>query len=50
MRYITKLIILDYNLSVYLHILTKKNIVILEKDYRRYKKLQKLIDRLKISC
>ena len=29
--------------------INKKNIVILEKDYMRYKKLQKLIDRLKIS-
>ena len=50
MRYIIKLIILDYNLSVYLHVLTRKNVVILEKDYMRYKKLQKLIDLLKISC
>ena len=30
--------------------INKKNIVILEKDYMRYKKLQKLIDLLKISC
>ena len=38
MRYIVKLTILRYNFLMYLHILTKKNVIVLEKDYLIFKK------------
>ena len=46
---VTKLIKLDCKFLMYHHILTKKNVVILEKDYILLEKYKKLIESQKIS-
>ena len=46
----TKQMMLDCNYLECLLILTKKYLIVLEKDYMTLKTLQKLTERLKIDC